>query len=123
MEKKSKHGKGSNHQGTIDKSAVERVHEKADITTVTMPSNLNTEQSKELSMKAGKILTKEDMIHTGTMIVHLYSHVTNPRVVEFQSFALFDNKQNVREIHAGLAMDELKRKTMANFGRKPKRIN
>lgn len=101
-------------------TAVERVKKKLDIETETiLRETEDIKESKRRLALSGKVLTPDGHVHTGSAVVHIYEPKNATFGMVIQTMVLFD--KDISEVQAGLAMDELRNKMMANYGRKPKR--
>ena len=99
-------------------SAINRVRKKLDINTVSYAVDNDTRNhSKQLIARAGEALTPEGCVYVGSAVVHVYERVGKHGEMSCVSYTGFSKA--ITEVQAGLAMDELRRKLMAAYGRSP----
>lgn len=99
-------------------SAIQRVRKKLDIKTETISDNREVHQHhRELIKRAGSTLTPIGSRYVGTAVVHVYEPFSDAGGMLCVTNATFTKE--ITEVQAGLAMDELRRKLMAAYGRTP----
>lgn len=99
-------------------SALQRVRKKLDIDTVSLSDNRELHRHHvDLIRRAGTALTPANHRYVGTAVVHVYEQNFTENKMACVTQTTFSKA--ISEVQAGLAMDELRRKLMAAYGRTP----
>lgn len=96
-------------------SAVERVKKKLDMKTTSEPLDDKQKKARLMMADSGELLKPDSTWrHSGYAVVHVFEKKNNDREIALISMSPMGT---VNEVQAGLALDHLKQKMMAYYGR------